>query len=199
MNKIHIANSWIAVDKAGVNSAKGDPATQTNWEMQMNQDEEAFVNAFIIRKKRSRYLQLLSNPKHRHEILDRLNHALDFAPTFATLLPPEQRSVEQVEKLLRQKAAEATCHIIADTGDIDGQDLPLQRYSYSSPNARLRLNSLLCSWLLGVLRPKTSVIGTSWSERHDSLAMQWSHLQLVSQHWHTDKLWYRALRCVRGQ
>jgi hypothetical protein len=92
----------------------------------MNPNEEAFVNAFIVREKRSRYLQFLASSKRRREILDRLNHTLDYDPALATRLPSEHQSADAVERLLKQKGAGATCHLIADSHNVDGQDLPLK-------------------------------------------------------------------------
>src|SRR5437016_7970597 len=45
--------------------------------------EEAFVQAFIVPDKQSRYLSLLASRKRRVEFLDRLNHHLDYDPSFA--------------------------------------------------------------------------------------------------------------------
>jgi hypothetical protein len=87
--------------------------------------EDSFVNAFIIPEKRSRFLQLLANPKRRREILDRFNHHLDYDDSLATAVTASQHSSEQLEKLLRAKGATDICHIIADQSNLDGQDVAL--------------------------------------------------------------------------
>ncbi len=88
--------------------------------------EAAFVKAFIVKDKQERYLHLLASPKRRREILDRLNHNLDFDPKYAVLVPYEFRATAKTAQLLRTRGAGATCRVIADTLDADRLDLPLQ-------------------------------------------------------------------------
>ena len=94
--------------------------------MDLNIQEAAFVKAFIVKDKQERYLQLLASPKRRREILDRFNHNLDFDPKQAALVPKELRTTEKLAHLLKARGTGATCHIIADSLDADGQDLPLR-------------------------------------------------------------------------
>jgi hypothetical protein len=91
----------------------------------VEQHEEAFVNAFILREKRPRYRQFLASGKRRPEVLDRLNHGPDIDWTTAAVVPPDQRSAAAVETLLRQRGAGATCHVIADGLELDGRQAPL--------------------------------------------------------------------------
>jgi hypothetical protein len=91
----------------------------------MNEHEARFVRAFILPEKRERYTRLLSHPKRRGKILERLNHKLDIDYRFATPVPPPQRQARTVERLLRQRGAGLTCHVIADASPLDGQDVPL--------------------------------------------------------------------------
>ena len=88
--------------------------------------EDSFVNAFIVPEKRSRYLQLLANPKRRREILDRFNHQLDYDDSLATAVTASQHSSQQLEKLLRAKGADDICYVIADQLSLDGHDIPLE-------------------------------------------------------------------------
>jgi hypothetical protein len=87
--------------------------------------EEAFVQAFIVPDKQSRYLSLLASRKRRDMFLDRLNHHLDYDPTFAVRVPPEQQTAERIETLLRKRGAPDTCHVISSKSDWDAQDMPL--------------------------------------------------------------------------
>jgi hypothetical protein len=48
--------------------------------------EEAFVNAFIRKDKRVRYLSFLSNPRRKREIVDTLNHVLPLDHSPAALV-----------------------------------------------------------------------------------------------------------------
>jgi hypothetical protein len=91
----------------------------------MQDHESAFVSAFIIPKKRSRYRQFLSNPKKRPKILDRLNHVLDLDYSYATRLD-RSASLESLERQLREKGAGGICHVIADVSELDGRDIPLR-------------------------------------------------------------------------
>ena len=93
--------------------------------MELNEQEAAFVKAFIIKDKQERYSQFLASPKRRREILDRFNHVLDFDPKYAALVPKELRTAEKLTQLLRKRGAAETCHVMADSLAIDGADLPL--------------------------------------------------------------------------
>ncbi len=87
--------------------------------------ETAFVKAFIKREKWARYLQLLANRKRREEILIRLDHKLDYLPTFAVEVPDDQDYPEPLERLLRARGAPATCHVIANGLRIDGCEVSI--------------------------------------------------------------------------
>ena len=91
-----------------------------------NEQEAAFVKAFIVKDKQERYLQLLAYPKRRRELLDRFNHNLDFDPKYAAVVPKELRTADKMAHLLRTHGAGETCHVVADSLDADGHDLPLR-------------------------------------------------------------------------
>lgn len=88
--------------------------------------EQAFVHAFILGAKQSRYLQKLASPKHRREFLASLHHNLDFDPKFAVRVPPKEQSAELVYAKLRELGALEHCHVIATGNDLDGRQLPLR-------------------------------------------------------------------------
>lgn len=87
--------------------------------------EGSFVQAFISPERRSRYLQLLTDPKRRQKILDRLNYNLDYIPSLVHELSQSQDRPEVIEQLLRSKGAGPTCHIMSDGLATDGQEAPL--------------------------------------------------------------------------
>jgi hypothetical protein len=91
---------------------------------EVNEDELAFVRAFILPAKRERYLSLLPNPKHRPKVLSRLNHLLDLEWSFATSV--NDNSARSVAALLKSMGAKPTCHVIADACKFDGYDMPLE-------------------------------------------------------------------------
>ena len=84
--------------------------------------EDIFVNTFVVREKRSRYAQLLSKPKTRAKILDRLNHAFDYDRRLAFNMPNQS----DIESHLRSKGAPTVCHVIADAHALDGKEVSLQ-------------------------------------------------------------------------
>ena len=88
--------------------------------------EALFVEAYIVKSKRARYLSQLKNSKRRQKLLDRLNHALDHDEKYATELPPECQTDEALLRLLRQKNVRPTCYLIADANENDGQELRLE-------------------------------------------------------------------------
>jgi hypothetical protein len=88
--------------------------------------ESGFVNAFIVREKRQRIGALLASARRRREALDRLNHGGDLNLALGTVIPPAERTPNGVERLLRQRRAVGTCHVIADGLKADGQELPLR-------------------------------------------------------------------------
>ncbi|MFN3651742.1 MAG: hypothetical protein ACK47B_19375 [Armatimonadota bacterium] len=93
----------------------------------LNEHEEAFCRVFVRAEKRRRCGELLAHPKRRREILDRLNHGADVDLSRARLIPRGERTVQAVEGLLRERAAPATCHVIACALELDGCEVPLRK------------------------------------------------------------------------
>jgi hypothetical protein len=85
--------------------------------------EAAFVAAFVIPDKRSRYSEFLPNPKRRGEILNRWNHFFDFIPERATQIP--RASAFELAQVLRRRGAGRVGYVIGDS-DSDGRELPLE-------------------------------------------------------------------------
>ena len=88
--------------------------------------EEAFTKAFIRSEKRARFIQGLSNPKHRKETLEQMTEHLHYMPGLAVEVSPTQDFPDELEKLLKAKGAGALCHVTVDGLKIDGRDLPLR-------------------------------------------------------------------------
>jgi hypothetical protein len=87
--------------------------------------EEAFAKAFLPSEKRARFIQYLSQPKRRKEMLSQLDHHLPYEPAFATEVPGELDFPGELEKLLKAKGAGASCYVIANGLKADGRVLPL--------------------------------------------------------------------------
>jgi len=89
--------------------------------------EEAFVRSFILADKQARYLEMLASAKRRDGFLNRLNHHLDYDPTYAVRVPPSKQNDRDIEQLLRECGAPDFCHTISSLARWDGLDLPLQK------------------------------------------------------------------------
>lgn len=87
--------------------------------------EREFVKAFLVSGKRARWIQFLSDPKRRREVLGRLDHHLPLLPGIGTEVPPERDFPTELELLLRSRGAGPTCHVLVDGLRIDGRELPL--------------------------------------------------------------------------
>lgn len=85
--------------------------------------ETAFVEAFVVPDKRSRYLEFLPNPMRRGEILNRWNHFFNFLPERATQI--SRTSALELTEELRRRGAGRLGYVIGD-GDSDGNELPLE-------------------------------------------------------------------------
>jgi hypothetical protein len=88
--------------------------------------EEAFAKAFLPSEKRARFIQLLTEPRRRQEMLSQLGRHLPYLPDYATLVPGEQDFPDELMKLLTGKGAGPTCHVIVHGLKADGRDLPLR-------------------------------------------------------------------------
>jgi len=88
--------------------------------------EQAFVSAFILKSKQTRYLVKLASPKHRHEFLSRLHHDLDYDSRFANQIPRSEQTAALVYATLKALGAPEHCYAIAASADLDGRLLPLR-------------------------------------------------------------------------
>jgi hypothetical protein len=89
-----------------------------------NEHEIGFVTSFIIPERKARYLSLLSNPKRRGKVLNRLNHSQDVDLSLAQQMP-SGCVAESLAVLLEKLGAGETCYVIADASDMDGQTMDL--------------------------------------------------------------------------
>jgi len=88
--------------------------------------EQTFVQAFVVKSKRARFLEKLASPKHRREFLSCLDHNLAYDPEFAVQVPPWEQSAALVYAKLRELGAPEGCHAIASRADLDGRQMPLR-------------------------------------------------------------------------
>lgn len=86
--------------------------------------EAKFVDAFVLKSKRSRYKKLLRDPRKRFKILDRLNHNADLDFSHGV----ELAGRETLPALLIQKLStydiDDQCWLISDDSNLDCKLLP---------------------------------------------------------------------------
>ena len=88
--------------------------------------EYVFVQTYIRKEKRDRYLQFLKGGKHRQKILDLLNHSLDYDPVFASELDHSFCTQEGLVKFMQSRGSrDNDCHLMADGHRLDGQSVAL--------------------------------------------------------------------------
>lgn len=88
----------------------------------MNEHEEKFIEAFIVKEKRARYRLFMDNPKRRSKFLDCLNHNHDLEMRFASELPDNANIVE----ILRKHGSPQSVYVISPDDDLDGNVFSLQ-------------------------------------------------------------------------
>jgi hypothetical protein len=89
--------------------------------MALHPAEEATLRTFVVAAKRDRLLALFGNPKRRKLALDALNHFAGWDARFAQLVD----SSADVLALLRAAGASSECHVMSDSPELDGRDMPL--------------------------------------------------------------------------
>ena len=89
-------------------------------------EEEALVRAFIVKTKRDRFVELLASAKRRRDVTTTLAHSCDLDSRYVVRLDASHQDSQSVARVLRQRGAGQTCHVISENGEIDGQRLPLE-------------------------------------------------------------------------
>jgi hypothetical protein len=93
----------------------------------MSQHEEATINAFIVRERRGRFLELLPNPKKRRKITELLAHPnlAWFDSRYVKPIQPARQHAKSIAELLRSKGAGEMCWAISEDARFDGLELDL--------------------------------------------------------------------------
>ena len=106
--------------------------------MALHPAEEATIGSFLVAAKRDRLLTLFASANRRKQALDALNHFTGWDERFAQ---PVDSSAD-VLALLRKAGAPSECHVISDSSELDGRDLPLDEAVRASENYAFA--SVLC-------------------------------------------------------
>jgi len=88
--------------------------------------EPQLIRAFILPQRQSRYLELLANPRRRHDLTRELAHFKHLDPNYAFTLPPGRKWATDICELLKSKGAPEICYAISEDNDIDGKELALR-------------------------------------------------------------------------
>jgi len=90
-------------------------------------DEEALlIDAFVVAAKRGRLKELLAKPKRRADATASLAHFGDLDPRWVVALPGASQNAASVERELRMRGADDSCHVVSEDTEIDGKRLPLK-------------------------------------------------------------------------
>jgi hypothetical protein len=90
--------------------------------------EEATIRAFFAPNRRARWLEGVQNPKVRGQMTGRLAHEDDFLDQYVEDYRPSGKRDAQVAAIVREmtrRGARATCHVVSEDGEVDGQVLTL--------------------------------------------------------------------------
>ena len=95
--------------------------------MRNAQQEDAFIEAFIVSERRERYRFMLANTTRRRQFLDRLNHMLDFIPSLAQQIPGNLHNPAGVARLLNERGVQDSdaVYVFSDVKELDGQSLSM--------------------------------------------------------------------------
>lgn len=87
----------------------------------MREIETIFVDNFIKPHRRERWLTCLASTKNRSKFLDCLNHCHDFDDRRIQ----NAGSINQMQKILRERASESECYILSSDTNLDGRHVTL--------------------------------------------------------------------------
>ena len=86
--------------------------------------ERRFVEAYVERSTRGRYLEMLKGPKRRQKVLDRLNHNPGF--DFSKARDLGSIDADGLTALLGSLRVEPTGFLMADGSELDGRELRIE-------------------------------------------------------------------------
>jgi hypothetical protein len=87
--------------------------------------EEETIKAFVVRRKRARYLGFVSNRKTRHKFTHQLAHFRDTTPSCRRDISPSRQSPRDIARILDAKGARGLCYVMSEHPEWDGKELPL--------------------------------------------------------------------------
>ena len=89
-----------------------------------NKIEEIFINKYVVKEKRKRYLEFISKEKTRSKFTQELYHFKDLDWKLFREIPGSQNErTEILSKVIQNKNIQ-NCHVISANLDIDGTNIP---------------------------------------------------------------------------
>jgi hypothetical protein len=89
------------------------------------QSEHSLIGAFVKRRKRDRYREMLSNPRLRHKFTRRLTQSTEFDPKYRLPVPSDKLFVGNIAIELRKRYSPGIVYAISEDPALDQKELPL--------------------------------------------------------------------------
>ena len=105
--------------------ASGQPTTGVVRYTPCVHDEQALIAAFMKRRKRDRYREILSNPRLRHKFTNLLAHFTDFDPKYRLPIPSNKLFADNIAIELQKRDSPNAVFAISEDPTIDQKELPL--------------------------------------------------------------------------
>jgi hypothetical protein len=96
----------------------------TNGNKVMRHEYQA-IRSFVLRQKRARYLEFVSNPKTRKKFTHALAHFRDVDPKCKRSIPPSRQNPREIQRILVAMGAPQLCYLITEHPELDGKELVL--------------------------------------------------------------------------
>lgn len=87
--------------------------------------EHSLIAAFVKRDKRTRYREMLANPRLRHKFTSRLAHFADFDPKYRLPFPSSKLFIDNIASELRKRRSPKIVFAISEDPALDQKELPV--------------------------------------------------------------------------
>lgn len=87
--------------------------------------EHSLVSAFVNRRKRDRYREMLSNPRLRHKFTSQLAHFVDFDPEYRSPIPSNKLFVDNIARELQKRQSPSIVFAISEDPVLDQKEILL--------------------------------------------------------------------------
>jgi len=88
-------------------------------------NEQSLIAAFVIRSKRERYREMLSDPRLRHKFIHQLAHFRDFDPKYRLPIPSNKLFAENIAFELKKRKSPDIVFAISEDLSLDRRELSL--------------------------------------------------------------------------